>query len=266
VAAFLIVNRNSGDGGADELVAAARSRGVVVHVLAEGDDLQELARSADAEALAVAGGDGSLAPVAAVAIERDLPFAVIPFGTRNHFARDLGLDRNDPEGALESLVDGEERRIDVGRANDRLFLNNVSMGVYARLVHRREERRRRRDALARLKALAIVARQRHPIGLTVDGTPVRARVVLVSNNAYSVELLSIGERETLDEGALHLYTVNGVLRTDWSERSGERFVVDAHSRTVGAAVDGEPDELETPIEFRCEPRALRVLVPRRPPA
>jgi hypothetical protein len=90
--------------------------------------------------------------------------------------------------------------------------------------------------------------------------------VLVSNNAYSVGLLSIGERETLDAGALHLYTVNGVLRTDWDDRSGERFVVDSRRETIGAAVDGEPDELETPIEFRCEPQALRVLVPRRPPA
>jgi diacylglycerol kinase family enzyme len=266
VAPFLIVNRNSGDGGADELVAAARDRGIRVHVLAEGDDMAELARAADTDALAVAGGDGSLAPVAAVAIERDLPFAVVPFGTRNHFARDLGLDPHDAEAGLEVVVDGEERRIDVGRANDRLFLNNVSMGVYARLVHRREEHRRRRDALARLKALAIVARQRHPIGLTVDGSPVRARVVLVSNNAYSVDLLSIGERESLEEGTLHLYTVNGVLRTDWHERSGGQFVVDSRSHVVGAAVDGEPEQLETPIDFRCEPRALRVLVPRRPPA
>jgi diacylglycerol kinase family enzyme len=266
VAAFLIVNRNSGDGGADDLVAAARSRGIEVHVLAEGDDLEELARTADADALAVAGGDGSLAPVAAVAIARDLPFACIPFGTRNHFARDLGLDPHDPEGALDALADGEERRIDVGRANDRLFLNNVSMGVYARLVRRREEHRRRREALARLRALAIVATQRHPIGLTVDGTPVHARVVLVSNNAYSVELLSIGERKTLDEGALHLYAVNGLLRAHWSERSGAQFVVDAGSGTIAAAVDGEPEELTMPIEFRCEPRALRVLVPRRPAA
>ena len=133
----------------------------------------------------MAGGDGSLAVVAEAALERDLPFACIPFGTRNHFARDLGLDRDDPIGALDALVDGREIRIDVGRANDRLFLNNVSLGVYARLVHRREHHRRRSDAFARLRALGTLATHRHSIGITVDGEPIEARVVLVSNNAYA---------------------------------------------------------------------------------
>ena len=120
----------------------------------------------------MAGGDGSLAPVAGVAIERELPFVCIPFGTRNHFARDLGLDRDDPIGALAAFVRREERRIDVGRANERVFLNNVSLGVYAQLVHRREHQRRRREAFARLRALAILALHRQPLGITVDGEPV----------------------------------------------------------------------------------------------
>ena len=262
--AFLLVNPSSGDGGADELIAAARERGIEVHVLADGDDLQELARTAEADALGMAGGDGSLAPVAEVALERNLPFAAIPFGTRNHFARDVGLDRDDPIGALDALVDGEERLIDVGRANDRLFLNNVSLGVYARLVHRREKHRRRRDALARLRALTAVATHRKPLGITVDGTPIRSRVVLISNNSYNVDVLSIGERERLDEGLLHLYTATGLLRLGWIEQSGERITIDAGRSKLAAAVDGEPDELATPIEFRCEPQALRVLLPRRP--
>jgi diacylglycerol kinase family enzyme len=261
---FLIVNPNSGQGRADELVSAARERGVEVHVLAPAEDLRQLARESDAEALGMAGGDGSLAPVAEVALERDIPFVCVPFGTRNHFARDLGVDRDDPIGALGAFAGGEERRIDVGRANDRLFLNNVSLGVYARLVHRREAHRRRRDVLARLRALAIVATQRHALGITVDGTPIRARVMLVSNNAYTLDVLSIGERERLDEGLLNLYAPVGVLRSDWVERSGERFTIDARAGQLSAAVDGEPDQLKTPIEFRCEPRALRVLVPRRP--
>jgi diacylglycerol kinase family enzyme len=261
---FLIVNPNSGAGGAEELVTAARERGVEVHVLAEGDDLQQLARRADADALGMAGGDGSLAPVAEVALERSLPFACVPFGTRNHFARDVGLDRDDPIAALDAFVDGNERRIDVGRANDRLFLNNVSLGVYARLVHRREEHRRRRDTLARLRALAAVATHREPVGITVDGAPVRSRVVLISNNAYTLDVLSIGERERLDEGLLHLYAASGLLRPNWREESSEQFGIDARAGRLPAAVDGEPDELATPIEFRCERQALRVLVPRRP--
>ena len=266
MAAQLFINPSSGNGGADKLVAAARERGIATHVLGQGDDLEELARGVDATSLAMAGGDGSLAVVAGVAIERGLPFACIPFGTRNHFARDLGVDRDDQVGALAALEDGEERRIDVGRANDRLFLNNVSLGVYAQLVHRREHHRRRSDAFARLRALAIVTSHRSPIDITVDGEPVEARVVLVSNNSYTLEMLSIGERERLDEGCLHLYAPTGVLRTAWEERRGKRFTVDARAGRLRAAVDGEPETLETPIEFHVEPGALRVLVPRGPVA
>ena len=262
--AFLIVNPSSGNGGSDELLAAARERGIETHVLRDGDELAELARAAQADALAMAGGDGSLAVVADVALQRELPFACIPFGTRNHFARDVGLDRNDPIGALDARVDGREIRIDVGRANDRLFLNNVSLGVYARLVHRREHHRRRSNAFARLRALGAAVTHRHGIGISVDGEPIEARVVLVSNNAYTVDVLSIGERDRLDEGRLHLYAPQGVLRSRWDERDGEAFTVDARAGRLHAAVDGEPEELETPIEFRVEPRALRVLLPRRP--
>ncbi|MBA3841791.1 MAG: hypothetical protein H0X39_04085 [Actinobacteria bacterium] len=260
--AFLIVNPNSGDGGAEELLAAAAERQIQTHVLAEGDDLQGLARAATADALAMAGGDGSLAAVAGVALERDLPFACIPFGTRNHFARDLGLDRNDPVAALDALVDGDERKIDVGRANDRLFLNNVSLGVYARLVHRREHHRRRSDAFARMRAFGALVKHRHGVGITVDGDPLHARVVLVANNEYALDVLSIGERERLDEGTLYLYAPTGLLRSAWDERAAASFTVDARSGRLHAAVDGEPDELQTPIEFRVEPGALRVLVPR----
>jgi diacylglycerol kinase family enzyme len=210
----------------------------------------------------MAGGDGSLAVVADVAIERGLPFVCVPLGTRNHFARDLGLDRDDPAGALDAFVDGVVRRVDVGRVGGRLFLNNVSLGVYAHLVHRREHHRRRRDALARLRALEAVVRHRHGVGMTIDGEPVHARVVLVSNNAYELSVLSLGERERLDEGLLHVYAARGLLRGDWAERSCRQVTIDTPARRVHAAVDGEPEVLRTPIELRVEPRALRVLVPR----
>jgi diacylglycerol kinase family enzyme len=266
VKGFLIVNPRSGDGGSEELLSEAAERGIATHVLADGDDLQELARSADATALGMAGGDGSLAAVADVAIERELPFVCVPFGTRNHFARDIGLDRDDPIAALDAFSGGVELQIDVGRANDRLFLNNVSLGVYARLVHRRERHRRRRDVLARLRALGAIVTHRHAVKFRVDGRPVRARVLLVSNNAYELDVLSIGERKQLDEGCLHLYAPHGVLRSGWDEREGASFTVDASRGRLHAAVDGEPAAFETPIEFRVEPRALRVLVPRGPDA
>ena len=128
----------------------------------------------------MAGGDGSLGAVAAVAVERDLPFVPIPFGTRNHFARDPALDANDPIAALVAF-DGQELRVDVGRAGDRLFLNNVSLGLYAELVHRRERHRRRRDALARLRAAAARGARTRPQRPTPRATADRAdaHVVLV---------------------------------------------------------------------------------------
>lgn len=192
-----------------------------------------------------------------MAIERNAAFVCIPFGTRNHFARDLGLDRDDPVRALGAFADGHERRIDVGRADERLFLNNVSLGVYARLVHRREVHRRRRQAFARLRAWAILLAHRKPLGITIDGEAVETRLVLVANNAYALELPSLGERERLDEGKLHLYCPGA----EPPERVREQVVVDATAGRLEAAVDGEPDEVRTPVEFRIEPQALRVLVP-----
>jgi len=256
VSGLLILNPRSGSGGPEpaEVVAAAEKLGVEAHVLKEKEDPGEIARASNANVLGMAGGDGSLAAVAEVALARDVPFVCVPFGTRNHFARDLGLDRDDPLAALRAFDGGEEKRIDVGRADERLFLNNVSLGVYARLVHRREHHRRRRQALARLRAWAILLTHREPLGITIDGTPVESRIVLVANNAYVLELPSLGERERLDEGKLHLYVPG-------DERAAERFVIDAAAGRLQAAVDGEPAILETPIEFKIEARALRVLVP-----
>jgi diacylglycerol kinase family enzyme len=256
VTGLLIVNPRSGGErpSPEELVSAAGKLGVETHVLAPDDDPAEIALASDANVLGMAGGDGSLATVADAALQRDAAFVCIPFGTRNHFARDLGLERDDPLAALHAFDNGKERRIDVGRAHERLFLNNVSLGVYARLVHRREHHRRRRQAFARFRAWAILITHRHPLGLTIDGEPVESRIVLVANNAYVLDLPSVGERERLDEGKLHLYVPG-------DERVGERFVVDAAAGKLEAAVDGEPDVLKTPIEFRIEPLALRVLVP-----
>ena len=262
VPGFLIINPRAGDERptADELRRAAEEQGVEAHLLDEDEDVVEVARSAPPGPLGMAGGDGSLAPVAEVAIERDVPLVAVPFGTRNHFARDLGLDRDDALGALAAFS-GRERRIDVGRVNERIFLNNVSLGLYARLVHRREHHRTRRAAFARLRALTLLVRQPGALGLKVDGAPVAARVLLVANNDYTLDLFSLGERDRLDEGRLHLYVAEGALPRNWEERAGERFQVDARAGWIRAAVDGEPDRLQTPLEFTIAPQALRVLVP-----
>ena len=265
VRALLLINPRAGTESPtpEELRDEALARGIDAHVLEEGEDIVELAGRADVEVLGAAGGDGTVASVAAVAIERDLPFVVVPYGTRNHFARDLGLDRDDPLAALAGF-EGEERRVDVGRAGERRFLNNVSLGIYAALVHRREHHRRRREALAGLRALWLSLRKRPGIWATIDGEPVKARIVLVASNAYELSLFSIGERKRLDEGRLYLYAAKGWLPGSWDERSGERFTIDAPAGKLEAAVDGEPEELETPLELSIEPGALRVLVPRTP--
>ncbi len=170
---YLIVNPRSGGNGVEGLLQTARALGIEYHVLSPGDDAGEIARRADAQVLGMAGGDGSLASVVAVAIERDLAFVCVPSGTRNHFAPDAGLDRNDPSRALAAFT-GVERRIDVARVNGRLFMNNLSLGLYADLVSRRERHRRRgealrrrrlaAEALGRTRRLAVSAGARQPRG------------------------------------------------------------------------------------------------------
>jgi diacylglycerol kinase family enzyme len=263
LAGFLLINPRSGAENrpsAEELADEAVRLGIEVQALGEADDPAELARRADASVLGIAGGDGSLGAVAEAAIERDLPFVCVPFGTRNHFARDLGLDRDDPVRALAAFA-GEERRVDVGEVDGRVFLNNVSLGLYARLVHGRERHRRRSQALAGVRALALVARHRHALGVTIDDEAVDARVVLVASNDYELNLFELGARSSLSDGLLHVYTARGLLPRSWDERHYERFTLDAGTGRLAGALDGEPVVLETPTEFRIRPGALRVRVP-----
>jgi diacylglycerol kinase family enzyme len=237
---WLLVNPRSGGGGAvDELCRAAAARGIEARILRAGEDAAALARDADAEVLGAAGGDGTLAAVAAEAVARELPFVPVPLGTRNHFARDIGLDRSDPVAALDAF-EGVQRRVDVGRVNGRLFLNNVSIVAYAVLVH--HGWRRALDAL----------RLRHRF--VIDGEVVHTRVLLVGNNAYSLT----GARERLDEGLLYAYRPGGVIR------SAPRFRIAVRRPQLRAAIDGEPVVLSTPVELVSEPAALVVLVPGPP--
>jgi hypothetical protein len=136
----LVLNPRSGSAQAvrEQLMEAAGRYGIQLDEATTPAGLVALARQAvadGADVLGVAGGDGSLAAVAAVAIEAELPFVCVPAGTRNHFAGDLGLDRADPAAAIEAFVAGPERRVDVATVGERLFLNNASIGIYAALVH-----------------------------------------------------------------------------------------------------------------------------------
>ena len=142
---MLFFNPRSGGGKAErfKLADEARARGIEPIELGPPWDLEALVRGAverGADALAMAGGDGSQAIVAAIAAERGLPYACIPAGTRNHFALDLGVDRDDVVGALDAFVDGGERIVDLAEVNGRVFVNNVSLGLYAEAVQREEYR------------------------------------------------------------------------------------------------------------------------------
>jgi diacylglycerol kinase family enzyme len=285
-APWLLVNPGSGDGKAARLglAAAARDRGVRVHELAPGDDPAVLARqavAAGADALGVAGGDGSLGPVAAVAVELDVPFVCVPAGTRNHFAADLGLDRADPLAALDAFA-GWERRVDVGVVGERMFMNNVSLGAYAELV---AEPGYRAGKLATAHAVLPGAfRGEHPL-LQVEFRDPQGRqyrdvlVLLVANNSYELRGAELGARDRLDDGVLqvsalrartgaalarlavriaaHLAPAGG----GWAQWTAAALRVDAPNAALPAGVDGEAAVLAPPLEFRVRPRALRVLLP-----
>src|SRR5262249_36978633 len=135
----LIMNLKSGGGKAERfhLEDECRARGIEPIVLRQGDDLRQLAEDAisrGADVIGMAGGDGSQAVVATAAARPGVPLVVIPAGTRNHFALDLGLDRDDVVGALDAFADGVERRIDLAEVNGRVFVNNASLGLYAKIV------------------------------------------------------------------------------------------------------------------------------------
>ena len=161
----------------------------------------------------MAGGDGSQAIVAAIAAERDLPYACIPAGTRNHFALDLGVDRDDVVGALDAFVDGGERVVDLAEVNGRVFVNNVSLGVYAESVQKQEYR----DAKIRT-ILDTVPDMLGPGGSELDlrwtgpggQTHHAGAMVLVSNNQYRLgRAVGSGTRPRIDDGLLGVSIVGG---------------------------------------------------------
>ena len=205
----LFYNPKSGGGKATRfnLPDAARSRGIEPIELKPGDDLEQLVRDAvgrGANGLAMAGGDGSQAIVASIAAELELPYACIPAGTRNHFALDLGVDRNDVVGALDAFVNGGERRVDLSEVNGRVFVNNVSLGMYAEAVQRPGYRAAKLQTLLDTVPDAIGPEAEAP-ALRWQGPdgPQSAVAILISNNQYRLgTVLGSGTRPRLDHGVL----------------------------------------------------------------
>jgi diacylglycerol kinase family enzyme len=275
----LFVNPWSGGGRATEvgLVEAARERGFETVELGAGDELEELVRAAvgrGADGLAMAGGDGSQALVAAIAAEHDLPYACIPSGTRNHFALDLGVDREDVVGALDAFVDGGERYVDLGELNGRVFVNNVSLGVYAQAVSQDEYRESKlRTLLDTLtdtlgtEGEAVELRWTDPDG----AEQVSAALVLVSNNPYLLgPTLGTGTRPRLDRGLLGIVDFQpptpaaGEQTARWRELTAAELEIEADG-PIPLAIDGESLTLEPPLRFRVRRRALRARIARDHP-
>ncbi len=287
----LLMNPKSGGGKAEklDLEGEARTRGIEPVLLQSGDDFQALARDAvarGADALGAAGGDGTQALIAEVAMEHDLPFVCIPAGTRNHFALDLGVDRDDVVGALDGFTDGVERRVDLARVNDRLFVNNVSLGVYARIVQSDEYRDDKLGTVARMLP-DLLGPDCDPFDLEFDGpggnTHDSADLILVSNNVYTLERIAgFGTRARMDEGVLGitvvevrdardlaelvaLQTTGGVSRfRGWRQWTAPSFEVRS-GEPIEAGVDGEGLLLDGPLRFSVLHGALRVrLAPHHP--
>jgi len=268
----LIVNPHSGDGAAERagLADEARSRGIKVIELGPDDDLEQLARHAvhrGADCLGMAGGDGSLAIVANQAIRHSIPFVCIPAGTRNHFALDLGLDRSDPLAALDSFGDAVQRRIDTATVNDRLFLNNVSIGAYGEVVAS-EEYRDNKVGVTLDRIPDLIGPEAEPLDLRftdADGERHESAVVIhVSNNAYDLGPLGFGSRPTLNDGALGVVVVVQTpdgLRPRVMQWQASSFEVGSGS-DIASGVDGEAVELKAPLRFAIHPDQLRVRMPR----
>jgi len=285
----LLINPKSGGGKAErfDLPGEARKRGIRAVVLERGDDLLELAEQAlsdGADVIGMAGGDGSQALVATVAMRHNVPHVCIPAGTRNHFALDLGLDRDDVIGALDAFTDGVERRIDLARVNDHVFVNNASLGVYAEVVQSDAYRDAKLETWTQMLP-ELLGPKAPPIDLEFDGPDGTelsdAPLVLVSNNPYQLtSLAGAGTRARLDTGRLGLVaaritgasdiaefvmfeTVGQAQRfhglLEWSE---VRFEVRSSS-PVAVGLDGEALMLEPPLQFVSLPGALRVRLPER---
>ena len=269
----LIVNPRSGDGAAERhgLIDEARRRGIRVIELGEGDDLVAIARRAarrGADCLGMAGGDGSLACVAEQAMAARIPFVCVPAGTRNHFALDLGLDRNDPLAALDSFGEAVQRRIDVATVNGRMFLNNVSIGAYGEIVAS-EEYRENKIGVALDTIPDLIGPDAEPLDLHfVDGDGNRhesAVIVHVSNNSYVLSpRLGFSSRPSLVDGELGVVAVTQAgeagppLISQWQTPS---FRIESGA-TVASGIDGEYVDLDSPVEFELRHLALRIRMPR----
>ena len=265
----LILNPRSGGGKVErfDLVAECRARNIEPVVFEPGGDLAALAAAAvrdGADAIGMAGGDGSQAVVAGVAAAHGLPYVCVPAGTRNHFAFDLGIDRNDLVGSLDAFVAGDERRVDLGRVNGQVFVNNVAMGVYGAVVQSPEYRDHKlRTMIGMLPELVGPGAEPFDLRFTGrDGSErENAALVLVSNNPYTIDPRpQSGNRGRLDRGSLGVIALTGPPPRGLEEWATPTFRVDS-ATPVQLGIDGESVVMSPPLLFESDPSALRVRLP-----
>ncbi len=283
----LLANPKSGGGTAERVALAdeAIRRGIEYVVLGPGDDLRRRAEGAvqrGADVLGMAGGDGSLALVAQVAQAHDLGFVCVPVGTRNHFAKDLGLDPGNPIAALDAFGPAEEVRIDLGLIADRVFVNNVSFGVYAMIVGT-EGYRENKPVTAWQVLPSVLGPEAGPLDLSFAGPDGQERTgfqfILASNDPYRFTADSrFGSRERIDLGVLGIAAARAGEREDfpvfaeawwagqrhpsgaWLEWEASEFEVRSPG-PIPVGVDGEALKFDPPVRLRSLPGTLRVRVP-----
>ena len=260
----VIINPLSGDGKAKRYgtADAAESLGLETVTFEKGECLQQLAHDAvdrGADLLMMAGGDGSLAAGAEVAMQRDVRFACIPVGTRNHFAMDLGLERDDPVQALNAGIDGVEIDVNVGHVGDHVFLNNVSFGIYAKAIGDPNYRQHRVESVADATKDTVEGdRDQHGLAVQTPSGETRDQIdlLLVSNNPYRfIGPPDYGGRATLDTGRLGVVLAGGEesarghdhpAMEQWSTPT---VTVQSRANTIDAGVDGELVTLDVPVEM-----------------
>jgi diacylglycerol kinase family enzyme len=283
---YLIMNPKSGGGkvGKFDLKGKAEALGAEVFLFGAGGpvDVAEVARRAvadGADLLGVAGGDGTQALVAGIAAEHGLPFVVISAGTRNHFALDLGLDREDPAACLGALRDGVELRVDLGVINGQTFVNNASFGAYAEIVETPAYRDDKRNTTLNTLPDLLQGHRGARLAAQADGTRIEApQALLVSNNPYGTgDLAGLGRRARLDGGTLGVAGVTvgnaaqaasllrGSRGTGLTVLATRRVEITADAAQIPVGVDGESVLMSTPVTCTVSPGALRVWVPRDRP-
>ena len=283
---YLIMNPKSGGGKVEkfDLQRKAEDLGAKVFLLGgpERVDVAEVAREAvagGADLLGVAGGDGTQALVAGVAAEHGLPFLVISAGTRNHFALDLGLDRENPAACLSALSDGVELRVDLGMINGQVFVNNASFGAYAEVVETPAYRDDKLRTTLNLLPDLLQGHRGARLFAQADGTEIRSpQALLVANNPYGTgDVAGLSRRARLDRGMLGVVGVKvrsarqaadllrGRKAAGLRVLTTKKIEVSADTAQIPVGIDGEAVSLPTPVTCTISPSALRVWVPRDRP-